>query len=421
MMFVPVLICTSLTHQSANCMNIDLLIAYLSHKITDDLFLIGLYQCLLSSLVACFVAVIAIPVVIKISEIKSLMEKPGERRAHTTPTPTFGGIAIFAAVLISYFLWPSLEQADTYRTNLSIVGMTILFFVGIKDDLVGVDPSKKIFFQVLPALILIFFGDLKIDYLYGILGFTHIEEAISVILTCFIFIALTNAINLIDGIDGLAGGIATIASVSFGSWFLITDHFAMALMAFSLAGALAGFLRFNFSHTSKIFMGDTGSLILGFMLSFFAVRFVNLNASFRFEPTAFFNAPIIAIVILIVPIFDTLRVFLVRIMGKRSPFSADRNHMHHILLDNGLSHARATGVLCGASLLNTVVFLFFHHNISNTASLLILIGLFMVYMLAGFLLKMRATYVSTHPFRRRAVIRREFQNALAGRRLIEYL
>jgi UDP-GlcNAc:undecaprenyl-phosphate/decaprenyl-phosphate GlcNAc-1-phosphate transferase len=403
-------------------MNIDLLIAYLSRKITNDLFQIGLYQCLLSCLVACFVAVVAIPVVIKISEIKSLMEKPGERRAHKTPTPTFGGIAIFAAVLVSYFLWPSLDQTDSYRTNLSIVGMTILFFVGIKDDLVGVDPSKKIFFQVLPALILIFFGELKINYLFGIMGFTHIEEAISVVLTCFIFIALTNAINLIDGIDGLAGGISAIASVSFGSWFLLTDHFAMALMAFSLAGALAGFLRFNFSRTSKIFMGDTGSLILGFMLSFFAVRFVNLNGtSFRFEPTAFFNAPIIAIVILIVPIFDTLRVFLVRIMSKRSPFSADRNHMHHILLDNGLTHAMATGVLCGASLLNTVVFLLFHHNVSNTASILILMALFMVYMLVGFLLKMRATYVSTHPFRRRAVIRREFQNALAGRNIIEYL
>ena len=402
-------------------MNIDLLIAFLQHKLSDDLFTLGLYQCILSLLVACFVSVVAIPVVIKISELKSLMEKPGERRSHTTPTPTFGGIAIFAAILIAYFLWPSIDQTDVYRTNLSVAGMTILFFIGIKDDLVGIDPNKKILFQIMAAMILIFFGDLRVDYLYGILGFHHIEDGFSILLTCFIFIALTNAINLIDGIDGLAGGIATIASGTFGSWFLLTNHFTMACLAFTLTGALIGFLRFNFSKTSKIFMGNTGSLIIGFMLAFFAVRFVNLNVSYRYEPTAFFNAPIIAIVILIVPIFDTMRVFLVRILAGRSPFSADRNHMHHILLDNGLSHARATAVLCGASLMNTVLFFLLHRNITNTQSLLILGGMFGIYMVVSFSLKMRVMYVSTHPRRRKAVLRREFQSGIVGRRIIDYL
>ncbi|MGF7214316.1 UDP-N-acetylmuramyl pentapeptide phosphotransferase/UDP-N-acetylglucosamine-1-phosphate transferase [Spirosoma lacussanchae] len=402
-------------------MNIDLFIAYLQHKFGEDIFTLGLYQCILSFLVACFVSVVSIPVVIKISELKSLMEKPGERRSHSTPTPTFGGIAIYAAILIAYFLWPSIDQTDIYRTNLSVAGMTILFFIGIKDDLVGIDPTKKILFQVVAAMILIFFGDLRVDYLYGIMGFHHIAELVGILLTCFIFIALTNAINLIDGIDGLAGGIATIASATFGGWFLLTNHFAMACMAFTLSGALIGFLRFNFSKTSKIFMGNTGSLIIGFMLAFFAVRFVNLNASFRYEPTAFFNAPIIAIVILIVPIFDTLRVFLVRILAGRSPFSADRNHMHHILLDNGLSHAGATAVLCGISFLNTVLFFLLHRNISNTMSLLILIALFGIYMVVSFTLKMRVKYVSTHPRRRKAVLRRELQNGIVGKRIVDYL
>ena len=402
-------------------MNVDLFIAYLQHKLQDDLFTLGLYQCILSFLVACFVAVIAIPVIIKISELKSLMEKPGERRSHTTPTPTFGGIAIYAALLIAYFLWPSIDQTEIYRTNLSVAGMTILFFIGIKDDLVGIDPNKKLLFQVLAAMILILFGELRVDYLYGIMGFHYIEEIVSILLTCFIFIALTNAINLIDGIDGLAGGIATIASATFGGWFLMTNHFTMASLAFTLAGALIGFLRFNFSKTSKIFMGNTGSLIIGFMLAFFAVRFVNLNASFRYEATAFFNAPIIAIVILIVPIFDTLRVFLVRILAGRSPFSADRNHMHHILLDSGLSHIRATTVLCGISLANTVLFFLLHRNISNTQSLLILGILFGLYMIVSFALKMRIMYVSTHPRRRKALLRRELQSGIFGRRIVDYL
>lgn len=403
-------------------MNIDLFIAYLQHKSNDGLFMLGLYQCALAFLVACFVSVVAIPVVIKISELKSLMEKPGERRSHTTPTPTFGGIAIFAAILIGYFLWPSIDQTDIYRTNLSIVGMTVLFFVGIKDDLVGIDPAKKLLFQILAAIILIFFGELRIDYLYGIMGFHHITEVVSILLTCFIFITLTNAINLIDGIDGLAGGIATIASGTFGGWFLLTNHFTMACLAFTLAGALIGFLRFNFSKTSKIFMGNTGSLIIGFMLAFFAVRFVNLNASYRYEPTAFFNAPIVAIVILIVPIFDTLRVFLVRILAGRSPFSADRNHMHHILLDNGLSHLNATIILCGASLLNTITFFLLHRNISNTTSLIILGCLFGLYMFVSFALKMRAKYFSTHPRLRKAMLRREWQQSVTGRRrIVDYL
>lgn len=402
-------------------MNVDLFIAYLQHKFQDELFTLGLYQCILSFLVACFVAVVAIPVVIKISELKSLMEKPGGRGSHSTPTPTFGGIAIYAGLLISYFLWPSIDQTDIYRTNLSVAGMTILFFIGIKDDLVGIDPNKKILFQVLAALILIFFGDLRVDYLYGIMGFHHIEAVISILLTCFIFIALTNAINLIDGIDGLAGGIATIASATFGGWFLLTNHFTMACLAFTLAGSLVGFLRFNFSKTSKIFMGNTGSLIIGFMLAFFAVRFVNLNASFRYEPTAFFNAPIVAIVILIIPIFDTLRVFLVRILAGRSPFSADRNHMHHILLDSGLSHVRATAVLCSISFANTVLFFLLHRNITNTESLLVLAALFGLYMLVSFLLKMRIMFLSTHPRRRRAVLRRELQSGIFGRRLVDYL
>ncbi|MBN8821350.1 MULTISPECIES: glycosyltransferase family 4 protein [Spirosoma] len=402
-------------------MNIDLFIAYLQHKFKDDLFTLGLYQCVLSFLVACFVSVVAIPVIIKISELKSLMEKPGERRAHSTPTPTFGGIAIFAGLLISYFLWPSIDQTEIYRTNLSIAGMTILFFIGIKDDLVGIDPAKKIMFQVLAAMILIFFGDLRVDYLYGIMGFHHVAEIVGILLTCFIFIALTNAINLIDGIDGLAGGIATIASGTFGGWFLMTNHFSMACLAFTLAGALLGFLRFNFSKTSKIFMGNTGSLIIGFMLAFFAVRFVSLNASYRYEPTAFFNAPILAIVVLIIPIFDTLRVFLVRILAGRSPFSADRNHMHHILLDNGLSHIGATAVLCGVSLFNTILFLLLHRNISNTFSLVIIAGLFGVYMLVSFGLKMRVKYITTHPRRRRAVLRRELQSGITGKRIVDYL
>ncbi len=394
----------------------DVFFTFIQQRLSEAVFQQGLYHAIMAFLVACFVSVISIPVVIKITEMKSLMESPDDaRRSHKVPTPTFGGVAIFAGVLISYFIWPINDPKDLYVTNLSVVGAAILFFIGMKDDLVGIDPNKKILFQLLSACTLIFLGGLKLNYLFGIMGLYSINDVASILLTCFVFIALTNAINLIDGVDGLAGGIATIACVTFGGWFLFSEHFAMATMAFALAGGLVGFLRFNFSKTSKIFMGNTGSLLIGFFLAFFAVRFVNLNAEYRSNPRAFFNAPIIAVVVLIIPIFDTLRVFLVRLLNKKSPFSADRNHMHHILLDNGLTHAGATTVLCGASLVNTLAFLFLHQNIHNSLSAIIIIAMFFLYLLIGSLLKMRVVYVATHPRRRMAALRREFQNAITGR------
>ena len=164
----------------------------------------------------------------------------------------------------------------------------------------------------------------------------------------------------------------------------------MACMAFSLSGALLGFLRFNFSKTSKIFMGDTGSLIVGFLLAFFAVKFIRLNITYQHDSTAFFNAPILAVVLLIVPIFDTLRVFLVRILNRRSPFKADRNHMHHVLLDNGFTHIQTSLTFWGMTIVNVMGYFLTFEYITNTEAFFILVGLFCVYLSAGYFLKIRA-------------------------------
>ncbi|TAG48235.1 MAG: undecaprenyl/decaprenyl-phosphate alpha-N-acetylglucosaminyl 1-phosphate transferase, partial [Runella slithyformis] len=236
-------------------------------------------------------------------------------------------------------------------------------------------------------------GGLKIDNFFGIFGCYQISDYLSIPFTIFIFIALINAVNLIDGIDGLAGGIGFIAGVSFGTWFLLNHHFSMACMAFSMSGSLLGFLRFNFSKTSKIFMGDTGSLLLGFLLAFFAVKFIRLNVDIRHNPNAFFSAPILAVVLLIVPIFDTLRVFLVRILNGRSPFKADRNHMHHVLLDNGMNHFQASATMLTLTVISVLGYFMTYKYISNTEAFLILVGFFFLYLMAGYLLKMRAVKV----------------------------
>jgi UDP-GlcNAc:undecaprenyl-phosphate GlcNAc-1-phosphate transferase len=234
-----------------------------------------LFQIIVSALVACTTSITAIPVIIKISRLKNLMADPGERSSHVTKTPTLGGVAIFASTLVSYFLWENPDEGQLI--HLSISALVILFFLGVKDDILILSPKKKMIGQIGASALIVIFADLRIENLFGIFGIHEIPYLISLPLTVFIFIALINAINLIDGIDGLAGGIGMISGGMFGLWFYLNGHYALACLASSVAGSLLGFLRFNYSKTSKIFMGDTGSLIVGFVLTMFALKFIQLN------------------------------------------------------------------------------------------------------------------------------------------------
>ena len=366
----------------------------LSDGIFNNMIHHDVYQCVLSFLIACFLSIISIPIIINLSNLLHLTAKPGFRSSHETETPTLGGIAIFASTLISYFLWPHSENiVDSNIISLSMTGVVILFFLGLKDDILALDSTKKLLVQICASLILVAMGNFKIDNFYGIFGIHHIPYYVSIPLTVFVFIAIINAINLIDGIDGLAGGISLIAGIGFGIWFILNNHFSFGCLAFAMSGSLLGFLRFNFSKTSKIFMGDTGSLIIGYLLSIFAVEFLSLNVSYLHDSTAYFNAPIIVMVLLIVPIFDTLRVFIVRIVKGGSPFVADRNHMHHILIDCGLNHFWASFTLWMITIVNTALFFTFHGDITNTASMYVYIGMFIAYMIIAYYLKRKSVSI----------------------------
>lgn len=357
------------------------------NSIFTEIYNDRLFQIIVSAIVAAIVSVAAIPVIIKISRLKNLMAEPGERSSHIKKTPTLGGVAIFASTLISYFLWSNPDEGEF--VHLSISAMVILFFLGVKDDILVLSPKKKMYVQIAASALVVVFGDVRLENLFGIFGIDEVPYILSLPLTVFVFIALINAINLIDGIDGLAGGIGMICGGLFGLWFYLNGYFAMACLASSMAGSLLGFLRFNYSKTSKIFMGDTGSLIVGFLLTMFAIKFVQLNIAYRFDPNALFSAPILAIVVLIVPIFDTLRVFIVRLKDKKSPFVGDRNHLHHILIDSGMTHLQASVVLWVFTVVSTIAFLFITKNSDNTTSLYILGGLFGVYMWLSHILKAR--------------------------------
>jgi UDP-N-acetylmuramyl pentapeptide phosphotransferase/UDP-N-acetylglucosamine-1-phosphate transferase len=354
------------------------------------------FQILLSLLISLTISVASIPVIINISKLKDLMAEIELRSSHETLTPTLGGVAIFAATLISYFIWDNPHEG--HEIHLAVADLIILFFLGIKDDILILSPKKKLLIQIAASILLITLGDLRITSLYGLLGITNIPFFISIIFTTFIFISLINAINLLDGIDGLAGTVGVLASVCFGSLFYKLELYAYATLAFSLAGSLIGFLRYNWSIKNKIFMGDTGSLIVGFLLSFFAVKYIVLNSEYLYNPQLGNDAPILAMLILILPLFDTLRMFIIRLLAKKSPFEGDRNHLHHIVIDQGISHMAATAWLVGGNSILLFAYFYFKPTFSNLEFIYTTLALFGVYCLLAYLLGKRINNIDRIKF-----------------------
>jgi UDP-N-acetylmuramyl pentapeptide phosphotransferase/UDP-N-acetylglucosamine-1-phosphate transferase len=284
---------------------------------------------------AFIITFLAIPSIIKVAIIKNLFDEPGERKAHKSSIPTLGGLAIFAGVVFSYTFWSS--GFDNESTQYIIAAIIVMFFIGIKDDIIELTPRKKFYGQLISAIIIVLFAEIRVTNLFGIFGIYEIPYWFSILFSLFTILTIVNAFNLIDGIDGLAAGIGAIASFAFGLWFYNYNQISLCILSFTLFSSLLAFLVYNFSP-ANIFMGDTGSLIIGLILSVLAINFIQL--SFASPPYAFpfRSSPAMAIAILIIPLFDTLRIFILRVLNKRSPFKADRNHMHHLLLDLGLSH-----------------------------------------------------------------------------------
>lgn len=288
------------------------------------------------------------PNIISISKTKGLMDAPDERKMHTTQIPTLGGLGVFIAFSLSIIVFgliADLPQTDLTKL-IAVIGSTIiLLFLGMKDDLVSMSPKKKFLGQLIAVMNVVILTDVRILSMEGLLGIGELPYFVSVIFSIFVFVLVVNALNLIDGIDGLAGSIAVISSVSFGLLFLVNGHYMMTLISLVLVGALMGFLRYNLSTKQKIFMGDCGSMLTGFLLAYQGVSFLTLNATTQ-SSNIITNAPIVLLAVLSYPLFDLLRVFAVRIKAGKSPFDPDSNHIHHRLLRLGLNHKKATLLLC---------------------------------------------------------------------------
>ncbi len=298
-------------------------------------------QIFLSFLWALLVALFAVPTIIRVAYSKKILDIPNYRKVHEDLIPRLGGVAIFTGFMTAIHIFGKIDMA----VQQLLAGTLVIFFVGVKDDIIEVSVFKKFFVQVLACGIVMFIADVRITSFQGIFNIYELSIGYSYAFTFLVILCITNSVNLIDGLDGLAGTIVFISSILFGIFFY-PEYPQYTFVGFALAGGVLGFLRYNM-FSAKIFMGDTGSLVCGFVLAVLAIEFIELNL--------IESAPLVAISIIFVPLFDTLRVFAIRIFNGNSPFSPDKNHIHHYLLGLNLSHQQVVLVLAALQMMVFVV------------------------------------------------------------------
>lgn len=315
----------------------------------QDYYFLGAFTIVFFSFLASYKL---FPTLIHLSYVKNLSKIPCERSSHVYKTPTMGGVGIFFGFMITFaFIGSVLKRHFHMDTLLDLsASLLILFFIGIKDDLLVISPLKKLISQFLAASIIILFSDIYITNFHGIFGIYELPYAVSVVFTFLVFFVVINAYNLIDGIDGLAGTVALLICLFFGVYFLFNNQLTQMLVSFSLMGSLIAFLKFNVSKTRKIFMGDTGTMVIGFTIVYQSISFLTFNQTLDI-PFPLKNGPIFILALLSLPLTDVLRVFIIRIQKGKSPFKADRNHIHHQFLDSGFSHIKATIVIMALCLM----------------------------------------------------------------------
>jgi UDP-GlcNAc:undecaprenyl-phosphate GlcNAc-1-phosphate transferase len=334
---------------------------------------------------------LSIPTIIRISRRKNLMDEPGARSSHLKKIPNLGGIAVFFSLGVCAPIF-AYELFDRYK--FLFASFIILYFVGIMDDIMVLRAYKKLVAQILVSTLMVVGSDVRIRNLFGVFGVYEINYYVSVVFSVMTFIILINAFNLIDGIDGLAGSYTIVTSALFGiSFFRLGEHNdpLVVLCAIIIAASL-GFLFYNLSEkrSTKIFMGDTGSMILGFLLAFTCMSFIDIFIAKKDD--VFYHlqaAPVIAVAILILPIVDTITVIITRIYHGKSVLSADKNHIHHKLLNLGLSHKRSTAyIIIYFLLIIAVAYLLRHLNVNYLLGIIMMLGFLGAY-LPIFLLKFK--------------------------------
>lgn len=310
-----------------------------------------------------------IPLTLNFCKAKRLYDLPNQRKMHSNPIPRLGGITFIPSIAIAAFIaittLDSNADAAAYKslnlwTLLFCFSLLIIYVVGIIDDLVGLGARVKFAAQIAAATLMPM-GGLTINNLYGLCGIYEIPTCIGMALTVFLIVFISNAINLIDGIDGLAASLSLIALGGFLTGYIRLGFLSYCIIIAGLSGVLVAYLYFNvFGKTErnrKIFMGDSGSLSLGFILGFLFVKYTMVNGDVMpYDP----RRALLAYSLLIVPTFDVARVILHRLHYRKPLFTADKSHIHHKLIRAGYNMHMALiiiiAVALGYILLNTALF-----------------------------------------------------------------
>ncbi|THV61223.1 undecaprenyl/decaprenyl-phosphate alpha-N-acetylglucosaminyl 1-phosphate transferase [Flagellimonas alvinocaridis] len=353
---------------------------------------------------------LTIPKIIGVVEYKRLMDDPNKRSSHNKKTPTLGGVSFFFTLIVAFFF---IKSWHTFQEDIYIIpGLTILFVVGLKDDLVVLSPGSKLIAQVLAITFVLLNESFTIESLNGFLNIYEIPYYLYLIIAGFLMLTIINSYNLIDGIDGLASIVGIVIMIIYTTIFYLSHEYFFALIAIIMNACLMAFFGFNVSSSKKIFMGDTGSLIVGFIISILTLKFLALEpTSYGELPFLLENAPLIAISILIVPLFDTARVFTIRIANKKGPFSPDRNHVHHVLIDFwGLSHKQASFIIGCFNILFVVLFIILGSKAKNLGMVIMLVSV--VILLAYIFFKYNYNFTT---LKQKILLRRKI-DALKGKK-----
>ncbi len=290
---------------------------------------------------AVLISALIIPFIIKLSLKYGYVDIPNSRKIHTGRIPNLGGIAIFLGLFIASLFWYKFfNNSDFIFISVSSL---ILLITGIFDDIKGMKAKKKLVLQIIAAFIIVA-GGIRITSFYGFLGINELPIVVQYVFSVILIVGVINAYNLIDGIDGLAAGIGIINFIVIGYLFFSLHHTSFALLSFAVSGSLLGFLIYNY-NPAKIFMGDTGALILGFLTVIFGIKIIELNGVEAIRVYSPQNMVVSISSIMFLPVFDTLRVFAIRIFKHKSPFTAGKDHLHHILLKKGLQQREVTLIL----------------------------------------------------------------------------
>ncbi|MBS1729951.1 MAG: undecaprenyl/decaprenyl-phosphate alpha-N-acetylglucosaminyl 1-phosphate transferase [Bacteroidetes bacterium] len=331
-----------------------------------------MFQVASGAFIAYIVTFFTMPFIIRIARVNRIYDVPDARKTHADAISSLGGISIFVGLSLALLLVSDFK-IDNQEFQYHLAAFFIIFIIGVIDDIFVLKAWKKVLGQMFVAAVISAKAHLLITNFHGFLGVNELTQTASYVITFFVIMLVINSFNLIDGVDGLAGSLGLFSCLGFGVFFLLNNYISYAILSLSMAGSLLAFLQFNFPP-AKIFMGDSGSMLLGLVNAILVIKF---SETASFTPVyAVKAAPAIGFGLLLIPLLDVLRVFIIRLSKGKSPFAPDRNHVHHLLLNKGFSSKQVTLILIFSSMVFAAVPILLNQVLDINFIVLILIGMF---------------------------------------------